>query len=252
MGRKSKEDELLDRLNHATPKKEDNEYISKLIDDTIKKKHKVWIGSDWHLYKRVKKGQALCHKRTGFQKVIDNIHKKMKDGDLLLFLGDLVDGEMRDRLTLQNEIQKQLGDIPNKIMLRGNNNLYEKEFYEKELGFLRCCDAFVWKNILFTHCPQRNTEKYDMNIHGHIHASKCYWIPYVNHIDVCAYDARDKLVELFWIMGQLKKYKKQITEDPSKFEEGYYIKPDSLDMFHSIMNDGYIPFIPDPFDDEEE
>ena len=249
MAKQGKEDKLLHELEHVKINASDNEFIGKLMDDTLKKKHKIWLSSDWHLYKRIKKGVSTCNKRPGFSKLMKALHRSVKDGDLLIFLGDLVDGEMKASLTLQNEIKANLSDIPNKIMLRGNNDLFDKEFYEKDCGFLRCCDGFVWKNILFTHCPQRNTEKYDMNIHGHIHASKCYWIPYVNHIDVCAFDGRDKPIELYWLMKQIKRYQKQITEDPSHFEEGYCIQPTQLDLFNIIMNDEYIPFIRDPFED---
>lgn len=244
MTRQDKEDKLMDDLKDVDSKKKDNVYISKMIDDTIASKHKVYLATDWHLYKRVKKGQSKCNKRSGFAKVMDNVRSTMKNGDMLIFLGDLTDGEFKEKLTLRQVMLNELGMIKNKVMLRGNNDLFEPSFYE-ECGFLKCVDSFVWKNILFSHVPQKND--YELNIHGHIHGSLEYWVPYRNQIDVGAYNGRDKLVELKWLIKQYPKYKKKIRENPEHFEEGYMLLNEP-DLFNSIMEES-IPFIQDPFYD---
>jgi hypothetical protein len=61
-----------------------------------------------------------------------------------------------------------------------------------------------------------------MNIHGHIHNYKTYWIPYTNHIDAL-YNATHKLNELDKVIKSFDSYKKKIHDvsEEHTTTEGY-------------------------------
>jgi hypothetical protein len=98
-------------------------------------------------------------------------------------------------------------------------------------------DSFVWNDIIFTHVPVKNDHK--MNIHGHIHGYRTYWLPYTNQIDVGAYEGRKKPVDLKFIINKQSSYAKTIKEVPEKFEE----------FFDLFMTVNYR--IEDPYHDAE-
>lgn len=237
MTNEQKEDKLMDALKH--PSESHSKEISKLIDDTIRKKHKVYCMSDWHLFIRKEKGKPECHKRPNFNEIIKNL-KIIQPDDLLIYLGDLVDGEFQDKETLKNII------LPmnfNKILVIGNNDLFDVSFY-KSCGFKYVVRSFVWHDILFTHCPVRNNNK--INVHGHIHMSMAYWIPYQNHVDVEYFGGRIKPVEMMEAIKGQPKYSKLIKECPEHFNEGYGFNVTN-DLFFDVMNNG-LP-IEDPYRD---
>ena len=237
MTNEQKEDKLMDALKH--PSESHSKEISKLIDDTIRKKHKVYCMSDWHLFIRKEKGKPECHKRPNFNEIIKNL-KTIQPDDLLIYLGDLVDGEFQDKETLKNII------LPmnfNKILVIGNNDLFDVNFY-KSCGFKYVVRSFVWHDILFTHCPVRNNNK--INVHGHIHMSMAYWIPYQNHVDVEYFGGRVKPVEMMEAIKGQPKYSKLIKECPEHFNEGYGFNVTN-DLFFDVMNNS-LP-IEDPYRD---
>ena len=237
MTNEQKEDKLMDALKH--PSESHSKEISKLIDDTIRKKHKVYCMSDWHLFIRKEKGKPECHKRPNFNEIIKNL-KTIQPDDLLIYLGDLVDGEFQDKETLKNII------LPmnfNKILVIGNNDLFDVNFY-KSCGFKYVVRSFVWHDILFTHCPVRNNNK--INVHGHIHMSMAYWIPYQNHVDVEYFGGRIKPVEMMEAIKGQPKYSKLIKECPEHFNEGYGFNVTN-DLFFDVMNNS-LP-IEDPYRD---
>jgi calcineurin-like phosphoesterase family protein len=166
----------------------------------------------------------------------------LPENDLLINLGDLVDGEF----TESDELKEVINNIKcNKILVRGNNDLFDKRFY-KSCGFLYVIDSFIWKDILFSHMPIKNDN--ELNIHGHTHGFRTYWVPYTNQIDVGAFDGRVKPVKLNSILGKQKAYAKTIKEEPEHFDESARIKMNG-DMFTFVMFSLDKNFIPDPFED---
>lgn len=214
-----KKEHQQEKFTYIKPENYSNE-ISEMIDETLKNKHKVWLGSDWHLWHRTgSKGSKTCKKRDNFDEIIKNI-SNVEEDDMLIFLGDLVDGEFSDK----ENIKKVIKGLPpkNKVFIRGNNDLFDASFY-KSLGFKYVTYKFVWHNILFSHPPLEHD--YSMNIHGHIHFNykdnnkrkAQYWVPYNNHI--CVFDKTGKLTELKDVMNSVREYSKHIEVDEEKVEE---------------------------------
>lgn len=228
------EDFLDKKLKNPDDKTSDNKAISKLINDTIRNGGKVYLAGDWHLWLREEKDKPECHKRSDFNTILNEAnHVCDSNKDLLIYMGDLVDGEFQEKELLK---QALLTLHMKRIMVRGNNDTFDKSFY-KSCGFEYVVDSFVWNDILFTHCPVKNDN--DINVHAHIHGYRTYWLPYTNQIDVGAYDGRNKPVELLWLLQQQPKYAKTIKECPEHFDE-------SCTLFESVM----IPErVYDPFHD---
>jgi calcineurin-like phosphoesterase family protein len=233
----------------------DKRNIAKLIDETREKGNTVWLATDWHLWKRLSKNQPICNKRKDFDKVIRSVESTVKLNDLLINLGDLVDGEFQDKESLKNQMQEI---VCKKVLIRGNNDLFDNAFY-KSCGFLYVVDSFQWHNILFSHCPVEND--CDLNIHGHIH-SHCpgmkdpysennrvprYWLPYKNHIDVAWLGGRIKPVELSEVIKAQPEFSKHIKECPEHFGEQELLDK-NMSLFMRVMEEGS-SFVHDPFYD---
>ena len=237
MTNRQKEEKLVGSLRDPT--ENHSVEITRLIDKTIKNKHKVYCMTDWHLWLRNEKNKPECHKRNNFDEIIKNI-KKIQPDDVFIFLGDLVDGEFEDKDSLKNIL------LPmnfKKILVIGNNDLFSPAFY-KSCGFDYVVRSFTWHDVLFTHMPVKNDN--DINIHGHIHGYKTYWVPYTNQIDVAYLDGRTEPVELQRVLKSQKSYSKVIKEEPSHFEEGYsnYSVTKSSALFCEVMN---VNKIEDPY-----
>ena len=237
MTNRQKEEKLVGSLKDPT--ENHSVEITRLIDKTIKNKHNVYCMTDWHLWLRNEKNKPACHKRNNFDEIIKNV-KRIQPDDVLIFLGDLVDGEFEDKESLKNIL------LPmnfKKILVVGNNDLFSPAFY-KSCGFDYVVRSFVWHNVLFTHMPVKNDN--DINIHGHIHGYKTYWVPYTNQIDVAYLDGRTEPVELQRVLKSQKSYSKVIKEEPSHFEEGYsnYSVTKSSALFCEVMN---VNKIEDPY-----
>ena len=236
MTQREKEDKLVETLKDPD---EDNK-PSRLIDNAIRNKHKIYCATDWHLWKRIEKGKSVCNKIPDFEKIIKNINETMTKDDVLIYLGDLVDGEFTDKEALRSILKTLPGK---KVLVLGNNDLFDKGFY-KSCGFDYVVQSFVWHDVLFTHMPVKNNN--DINVHGHIHGYKTYWVPYTNQIDVAAFGGRKELVELNSLLKKQKSYAKTIKECPEHFNEGYTCPVrDGVSLFSSVLN-SYIQ--PDPFD----
>ena len=129
---REKEDKLCNSLKH--PHTLHSKEIAKLINDTLRRNHNIWVCSDWHLWIRDEKGKPKCHKASYFNKVFSNYKETVKDQDLVIYLGDLTDGELADETSF-NELRDTIKSLPgNKIMVRGNNDLKDANFY-KSCGF---------------------------------------------------------------------------------------------------------------------
>lgn len=237
MDNRTKEEILVEDLKD--PNEEDSKKIAKMIDTCLKRWHKVYCATDWHLWIRKEKNKPECHKRKEFDKIIDNVRETLTDDDLLIYLGDLVDGEFQDKEALKEVLKTIPGK---KILVRGNNDLFEDAFY-KSCGFSDVVQSFVWHNVIFSHMPIKNDN--DINVHGHIHGYRTYWVPYTNQIDIAALGGREKPVELEKVISSQKEYAKTIKEDTSHFEEGYYIMNTTSDVFNEVMGES---FIIDPYE----
>lgn len=237
-----KEEKLVEDLKD--PDEKDSGKLSRMIDQCLKRWHKVYCATDWHLWVRKEKNKPECHKCKNFEEIIKNVNETMTKDDILIYLGDLVDGEFQDK----DELKSILKTLPGKkILVRGNNDLFDPSFY-KSCGFSDVVQSFVWHNVIFSHMPIKNDN--DINVHGHIHGYRTYWVPYSNQIDVAALDGRIKPVELNKVIDAQKAYSKTIKEDPSHFEEGYYVYH-TENLFQEVMTATNVQ-IEDPFPSELE
>lgn len=233
---RAKEDRQMALLKH--PQAIYSIEISNLINDTLRRKRNVWCCCDWHLYRRNEKNKPECHKFSQFNEIINNYRKTVHPQDLVIYMGDLVDGELSDENTF-DELRDLLKGLPGKkVMVRGNNDIKDVNFY-KSCGFLHVAQAFVWANVVFTHIPIENA--FDLNIHAHLHGYKTYWIPYTNQIDVASFGGRLEPVELLKLLRSQPIYAKGVKVDESHFNEFYTIFDAEQEMS-----------MQDPFPDEEE
>lgn len=193
----------------------DSSPISNMIRSALKSGHKVYLCTDWHLWRFDKKTKKI-YQRSDFQSIINAYQNKVTDDDVVIYLGDLIDGECEPK---KEELGKVLDSLKGKrIFIRGNNDLFPDNFYLKH-GFKYVTPKFVYDDILFTHIPEDH--KHKMNIHGHIHNSHQYWLPYHEMIDVAFLNGRKEPVELNAVIDALPKYRKVIKEVPAKFEQEF-------------------------------
>ena len=204
------ENDVNHKLKIAKPKY--SQQISELINDTLQKRHKVWLTTDWHLWMFNKETRQVS-RRSDFTRIINTYNKMVHDQDLVIYLGDLTDGEVEKRQELGQILDSLRGT---KILVLGNNDLFPEEWY-KQHGFKYVTPKFIFKNILFSHMPLPHNNR--MNIHGHIHGYKTYWLPYNNMIDVASLDGRKQPIELDRVIKALPTYAKQIKEVPDKFDK---------------------------------
>jgi len=146
-----------------------------------------WISCDYHLLGELMKGSGADISRS--QEIIKMHNKYVKPNDLFLFLGDISEEEYydiknkenEDRLNLLIKLCKQLNG--KKIILIGNNDAGTDSFYKK-LGFIEIIrEPVLLGRHVFSHEPIE-TDEGILNVHGHIHGSKCYWnVDYQDHID---------------------------------------------------------------------
>lgn len=224
------------------PRLENNCYMNKMITDTLRAKREVWLVTDLHLFVRKEKNKPECHKRANFNKVIDNL-SKVHPKDLVINLGDLVDGEFQNK----EELKEIMLTLPgNKILVRGNNDLFTTTFY-RECGFRYVSYGFIFGNMAFTHVPIVHHE-FKMNIHGHLHTginskrTPQYWVPYNNHIDV--FDENRKPIRLQDVIASQPEYSKNIIVRMDKFmQESTSPFEDTFDYYkYNILH-------MDPYDD---
>lgn len=200
------------------PNEQHSKEISALISKTLRNAGNIYCATDWHLFVRDEKNKPSCHKCKNFDSIMKDCMNVMTDRDMLIYLGDLADGEMAHEKD-KEELKQVLKLIPGKkILVLGNNDVQPVSYY-KACGFDHVVQSFVWSNVLFTHIPVKNEQQ--INVHGHIHGYKTYWIPYTNQIDVAYLGGREHLVQLSQVLASQYNYSKKIKEDPSKFNEGY-------------------------------
>lgn len=238
MTNREKEDERLKMCINA--KESHSHDISILIDRVLKARHNIWLSSDWHLWKRVTKGSPRCKKRANFDDIVKT-YQNIDPDDILIFLGDLVDGEFTDKASLK----KVLLTIPcTKILAKGNNDLFDDDFY-KSCGFKHVVFAFKWNGILFSHIPQKHNCK--MNIHGHLHkgihakSKPEYWVPYNFHVDV--FDSNRKPIKILDAIKAQPAYARTVVVRKDKFEQ------EGVNIIENIEWYNYFILGEDPCDD---
>jgi len=92
-------------------------------------------------------------------------------GDLLIHCGDFCIGQDEEMMELFMHSAK---GFRKKVLVRGNHDKKSDGWY-MERGFDFVCESFVadyfGKHIIFTHIPIAKTDKFDLNIHGHMHGN---------------------------------------------------------------------------------
>ena len=156
------------------------------IDNLLNNSKNIYLATDWHLWEE-NNGKII--KNEHFNEILNNYKRTVKNDDVFIFLGDLVDDEFRNEDLLKKELVKLPGK---KILVMGNNDLFDEQFY-LDCGFKYVVEGFEWKDFVFTHYPlYENTSK--INFHGHLHGRKYYKQNYSNHADL--YSRFNKAIRL--------------------------------------------------------
>lgn len=203
------------------------------LNNLIENAETVWLSSDWHLYYwKDKNPQLKMYKSENYDYCLNNHKKMIKPNDLLIFMGDLVDGEYANKNQLKAIIQSLNFK---KILVKGNNDLFDDQYYYS-CGFLYVLEGFKYKNLIFSHAPIKHN-KSTINIHGHLHGKKDYWIGYNNHLDIAAYN-RYKPITL---ERALEKYKNgdYAPENNTGIQESSSVKVD--DKMYAIPEEKKFP-----------
>jgi calcineurin-like phosphoesterase family protein len=114
--------------------------------------------------------------------MIERHNAKVKEQDTVYFLGDVVINKK------YLELVKRMNG--RKILVRGNHDIFKDEDY-RAVGFeqMHGVRVFVDKFIL-SHIPLHPecvTERFRVNVHGHLHANQVSWI---HPTDGVGYDPR--------------------------------------------------------------
>lgn len=130
----------------------------------------VFVIGDLHLSTKDKKKTEL---------IVKNINSRIGRNDHLLFLGDFDGKKGTGSYQLTKDTLKRF-ITKNIYLILGNNDPYTIEEYAK-MGFKSVVDIASFRpsygsfeKIVLTHCPLPVKEG-ELNIHGHIHGSRCYW-----------------------------------------------------------------------------
>ena len=157
--------------------------ITNIYDNTLENAGKVWVFSDLHLLKKAWDKPRIVE-NTKVLKQFKVEMKKVKHGDMVIFLGDLADDTIPR--AMQVDLIEQLWGGMNiqKVWVRGNNDLLEDELYERN-GWKICYSATLEladMTIVFSHTSIQMLPLYDKyrfyNVHGHMHRgddSKMYY-----------------------------------------------------------------------------
>lgn len=203
---RAKEERINEEIHDSDPRK--SNVISTLIDKKIKSGNHVWVMTDWHLLKWNKETKSV-YKNRDLSEIIRNCQEMIREDDLLIYEGDLCDGEIERK----DEIASYINRIPGeKVLVRGNNDLFDDKWY-LDHGFKYVTPKFVWHDVLFSHRPEDNDNK--VNVHGHMHNARTYYLgevsKYDNQIDVAWLGARTKPVDIKECVRKQHEYAKHVT-----------------------------------------
>ena len=132
-----------------------------------------------------------CHLSTKDEaktrRIIAAINNTVGANDTILFLGDFDGKKGTGSKELTKNFLKQLR-CKNVYLILGNNDPYTIKEYV-EIGFRSVTDMVTYqespnRKVILTHCPYP-VNRDEVNIHGHIHGSRCYWnMDWKQHYDV--------------------------------------------------------------------
>ena len=172
----------------------------------------IWVGADWHFYTGY---NDQLKENPNIDRLVNNFNAKVKDTDVVIFIGDLYDARRLfdlNRLPKLDRIKKLKGY---KIIVKGNHDVADDDIYYK-MGFDEVCKRYEVGNVVFTHEPCE-VKANQVNVHGHLHYSKSYWyIKPTSHID--AYTARFD-------------YQPMLVEDIVLNYNDGFLKPQAMDKF---------------------
>lgn len=121
------------------------------------------------------------------KRILAAINRTVNSDDHLLFLGDFDGKKGTGSYELTKDFIKKL-KCKNVYLILGNNDPYTIDDYAK-MGFKTVTDMISYqespeREIILTHCAYP-VERDQINIHGHIHGSRCYWnMDWHQHYDV--------------------------------------------------------------------
>ena len=147
----------------------------------------IYLATDWHLWKYNKKLKQ-CVKNPHFDSILRNAQATLADDDILLYLGDFTDDEMKNEKKLVGVLDK----IPGyKILVKGNNDTMSDSAY-LAAGFDRVVEIAILGNIIFTHHPIY-VGPGQLNVHGHNHGK---FNPFATRQNIDIYTKDGELIPL--------------------------------------------------------
>lgn len=139
-----------------------------ISDSVCSESMKIYAISDTHFGHD--KLVTLSNRPTDFtEKILKSL--KFTEADLLIHCGDFCIGQDEH---WHNEFHFACRNIKKKILVRGNHDGKSDSWYYNH-GWDFVCTSFVHtfygKTAIFTHIPILKTDKFDFNVHGHLHGN---------------------------------------------------------------------------------
>ena len=150
-----------------------NAKINAQMEFTISNGGTVWLMTDWHLI-RYNKNTGEFYERENAADILEAAVSVVKEGDVVIFMGDLVDSECYSDYPVV-ALYRKLATIcsvfkkaKKKYFLIGNNDTDTIQLY-KDLGFDEVVPCILFRgDIVISHMPFKCKDaKY--NLHGHLH-----------------------------------------------------------------------------------
>ena len=172
----------------------------------------IWLTSDLHLFKYTYEGTKTSEYYIDIMKRFTKIQKnKVKKNDVFIYLGDISYRhavEDDEYITMINSFIKQLNGT--KILVRGNHDLFNHNYYTEKMGFDFVTDYIQFNNLFLTHAPYPldPDDNETINIHGHIHGDKKYMnMDPERHYDVYAFKGNRNITNLQDIIKEVNSEK---------------------------------------------
>ncbi len=150
-----------------------NAKINAQMEFTIANGGNIWLMTDWHLI-RYNKKTGEFYERENAADILGAAVRVIKDTDIVIFMGDLVDSECYTDYPVVS-LYRKLATIcsvfkkaKKKYFVIGNNDSDVVQLY-KDLGFDEVVPCILFRgDIVISHMPFKCKDaKY--NIHGHLH-----------------------------------------------------------------------------------
>lgn len=172
----------------------------------------IWLTSDLHLFKYTYEGTKTSNYYIDIMRRFTKIQKnKVKNNDVFIYLGDISYRhavEDDEYITMINSFIKQLNGT--KILVRGNHDLFNRNYYTEKMGFDFVTDYIQFNNLFLTHAPfpLDPDDNETINIHGHIHGDKKYMnMNPEHHYDVYAFKGNKNITNLQDIIKEVNSEK---------------------------------------------